>query len=681
MSRSKRVHIIAVLALLSAGIYGVNVKKISIDSFALFQKGEFSKTRLDHQGRLHLGPASTVILGPQREYYLCFDIAEDGTMLLGCGHGAEVFSFSGKDSQPVSIFKSEEPDVHAVLRHRSGAILVATGPSGKLYKIDDKGTSSILFDPRERFIWDLVEDRDGSILVAVGGSGGVYRVGLDGKAGKVFETEDPHITTLHLSADNTLYAGSGERGIVYLITKNKTRVLFDSPYREIRGISSDSKGNVYFAATHLDAPTDRKTEAEREGIRKIPVKLPQESELRSVIYRYHPNSNIEEIFSLKNETIHDLDHDQKSQQLLVATGNSGRVFQVQPNGEYAIIFESDAAQVYRISARGPGVTMITNNSAGIVQLDDNNSTSGVYVSDIFDLGIQSRIGKLYWQDSKPEGAQVAVSIRAGNSSRPDSTWTAWLPPFLQGDGASTNLSAYRFVQCKVSLNASGSGKEPVLEQLHFYYLQDNLSPRINAVQISSQPQAKENGPTKGEDKNGNDETRSTPRNLTISWSCQDPNDDPLSFTLLLNPLGSEQWFPFKSDLSQRSVQIPSGLFQDGRYRVKVIASDALTNPPNLAKQAEIVSTVFTIDATPPLISQYSADNSRIRFTVEDEVSTVSLLQFSWNGDHWYPLFPDDLISDSRKETYTLKPDANAKILFIKAIDEFGNGKVFQKDIK
>jgi len=680
MSKQRFFYTLVLLPFLICHTSAVEVKKITIDSFDLFQKGEFSSTKLDQQGRLRIGPGSSPIAGPAREFYLCFDINEQGDLLLGCGHGAEVFRIGNQDKKPASIFKSEEPDVHAVLQHKSGAVIVATGPSGKVYSIDSKGKITTLFDPKERFIWDMLEDQDGSIIVAVGGNGGVYRVTLSGKVSKLFETEDPHVTTLHLSPSNILYAGSGERGIIYTITKNKTRVLYDSGYKEIRGITSDHKSNIYFAATHFADESNKQRDSDQIQVNTA-TKGTKSPGIRSVIYQHVPNGNVEEIFSLKNEIIYDLDYDLRAQVLVVATGNSGRVFHVKPNGEYEIVYEADAAQIYRISTKGPGTTIITNNSAGIFRLDDENSSSGTYSSDIFDLTIQSRIGKLYWQDDKPENAQVSVSVRAGNSSKPDNTWTEWLPPFLQGNGAATNLSDYRFVQFKINLTSSNSGKEPFLEQLHLYYLQNNLSPRLTSVQITPKQPKKDPPPIKPEENRLNENKAANSKDLVVTWQCQDPNDDPLTFTLMLRPVTSSKWFPFKTDLKQNSVIIPSGLFQDGHYQLKVVASDAMTNPPNLFKSTELVSTPFTIDSTPPDITHFTASSNLIRFDIADSTTAIRHVRFSWDGEIWFPLFPDDLISDSLVESYTLKPSPSANILFIRAEDEFGNGKIYQKDIK
>lgn len=678
MSKIRPLAFPVTFALLAALLWPVEAKKISIDSFTQLQKGQFSSTMLDHLGRIQIGPGSTPIAGPAKEYYLALDISDSGEILLGCGHGAEVFRIGKKGDSPVSIFKSEEPDIHAVLLHKSGDAIVATGPMGKLYRIDSKGESTVLFDPTERYIWDIIEDKDGSIIVAVGGNGGVYRVTLAGKVTKLFDTEDPHITTLHLSANSLLYAGSGEKGIVYVIDQNKTRVLYDSDYKEIRGITSDNRSQVFFAASHFDEDTDKTTQSDRIPL-KPSIKGTNSQGIRSVVYQYLANGNIEEIFSLKDETIHDIAYDQESQQLLVATGNSGRVYAIQPNGEYAIRFESTAAQVYRIGTKGPGVTIITNNSAGIVSFDDISSNGGTYSSDIFDLGIQSRIGKLYWQEQKPQGSQITVSVRAGNSSKPDATWTAWLPPFLQGTGAETNLSGYRFVQFKVSLTATSGGKTPYLENLSLYYLQNNLSPRLTMVNVLSRPVISKDEPTP---KNSEEKILFTPpgvREQVVVWSCQDPNDDPLSYSLLLRPAGSDHWFPFKTDLTQRTATIPQGLFQDGRYQIKVIASDESSNPSSRAKTSEMISSFFTIDSTPPLITQFSP-GATIRFKVTDTTSAIKRIQYSWNGEAWFPLYPDDAVNDSVTEAYSVANKASAGIIFIHVEDEIGNSKVFQKDL-
>ena len=96
----------------------------------------------------------------------------------------------------------------------------------------------------------------------------------------------------------------------------------------------------------------------------------------------------------------------------------------------------------------------------------------------------------------------------------------------------------------------------------------------------------------------------------------------------------------------------------------------------------MVSTQFIIDSTAPVISNFSIVNNMINFNVEDKTSIIANVLYSFDGKEWYPVFPNDLINDSKSEkfSFTLKKASSNKILFIKVVDEFNNYKVFQKEI-
>ncbi len=61
---------------------------------------------------------------------------------------------------------------------------------------------------------------------------------------------------------------------------------------------------------------------------------------------------------------------------------------------------------------------------------------------------------------------------------------------------------------------------------------------------------------------------------------------------------------------------------------------------------------------------------------------MALAQYSLDGKEWLPVLPDDLVGDSRVETFRfeLGNPKNSRTLFIKLSDEYDNYKVFQKSI-
>ena len=112
------------------------------------------------------------------------------------------------------------------------------------------------------------------------------------------------------------------------------------------------------------------------------------------------------------------------------------------------------------------------------------------------------------------------------------------------------------------------------------------------------------------------------------------------------------------------------------------ADDALDNTPAWIKTATKISSPFIIDSTAPVLSEFSVAGGNVSFTASDESSALALVNYSLDGKEWFPVFPEDMVTDSKSEkfNFVLNNPKNSRVLFIKVIDEFDNYKVFQKAI-
>ena len=300
---SKTLACIALLAL-AASLPAVKVKQVEKTSLADFQKGSFVNVSIDSDGRLSLGPKLKSLAGPAEEFYLSAAAAANGDLYLGTGHNAAVYRVdpAGKTEK---IFKGEQLDVYALLVAGNGDVIVGTSPNGRVFRIGKDNKASELFNPDEKFIWDLTEDKQGNIICALGNTGAVYSINKTGSAENLLAAEDAHIISLHVTGDNAILAGSGDRGILYEIRNRKVRVLFDSPLEEIKGITSDDEGNVYFAAVKsVPAPQSSKEieigtvfpkvdNSEREPIRE-----------KSILYCLQADGTVETLWSSTEELVY-----------------------------------------------------------------------------------------------------------------------------------------------------------------------------------------------------------------------------------------------------------------------------------------------------------------------------------------------------------------------------------------
>jgi hypothetical protein len=659
------------IASLGIALEAVKVKQFNKDEFNNFQKGDFQNVSVDGEGRLLLGPKTKNIAGPAEEFYFSAAAAKNGDLVVGTGHNAAVYRINGAGKTEL-IFKGEQLDVYALLVTANGDVIAGTSPNGKVLRIGKDKKVSELFNPDEKFIWDLKEDQAGNIICALGNTGAVYSIHKTGEVENIFMAEDSHIASLYIGKDNSVLAGSGDRGILYEIRNRKTRALFDSPLEEIKGITADDEGNIYFAAVKSSLTPKAAKEIEigplyskKESDEEDKVKE------KSILYCMQPDGSVEAIWSSTEEVIYALYLDPATQSVIIGTGNSGRVYRVNKSGAFSQLYESDSAQVFRIVAADKGYIMVANNTAAITMVEDGINASGTYFSEILDAGIQSRFGRITWDADLSKGSAVSFSVRLGNSDNPDKSWTSWSAPFNDPDNSYINLNGYRFLQTKIVLNSADPSGTPYLNGYRIYYLENNLKPQISQISIQK---ASEKPPLPD---------KTPPRKyLHVSWVASDPNQDRLNFSLFLQKLPGGGWVQFRDKIQEDWLYLDCELFEDGKYLLKVQANDALDNTPAWIKTATKISSPFTIDSTAPVLAAFLCSGDRVSFTVSDESSVLALVSYSLDGKAWFPIFPEDMVTDSKSEkfNFTLTDRQGSHVLFIKASDEFNNYKVFQKAI-
>src|SRR5207245_1614829 len=101
---------------------------------------------------------------------------------------------------------------------------------------------------------------------------------------------------------------------------------------------------------------------------------------------------------------------------------------------------------------------------------------------------------------------------------------------------------------------------------------------------------------------------------------------------------------------------------NGTYFVKIVASDAPSNPASSALTGELDSQAFQIDNTPPSITigtvRVERGRTIIPFDVKDDSSPIQRVEYSQDGQRWRGVFPVDGIADSREEHYELTVDGD-----------------------
>jgi len=301
------------------------------------------------------------------------------------------------------------------------------------------------------------------------------------------------------------------------------------------------------------------------------------------------------------------------------------------------------------------------------------AAEGTYTSAVLDASQISRFGHVRLHGSLPEGTGLKVSTRSGNVAEPaEMGWSKWSDPSPASEFVSIKAPAARFLQYRLTFNSNGGGKRSaVVDDVDVSYQEPNLPPQIKSVKIATTA------------KPGADANASLPqeaRQQTITWEASDPNGDDLIYGLYFRSGTKSSWILLKDKLKEATYEWDTKLASDGRYEIRVVASDERSNPPGSGKTAQRVSDPLVVDNTPPLIGNLAANGGagdvRIRLNAVDRSSTLAAFGYAVDSsEDWQAVLPSDKIADGPEEALDfsisgLKPGPHQ--VTVRAFDARGN---------
>jgi hypothetical protein len=167
---------------------------------------------------------------------------------------------------------------------------------------------------------------------------------------------------------------------------------------------------------------------------------------------------------------------------------------------------------------------------------------------------------------------------------------------------------------------------------------------------------------------------------SFQWQAEDRNGDTLEYSIYYRPLIETTFRLLRDKLRDNFYTIDGATLADGRYIIKIVASDAPDNPLGQALSGERLSEPVDIDNTPPVLRvvatpQSGGAGNRVVFEVDDATGKIKRGDFSLDGAPWTPLFPDDGIADSGHERYSVDLPSLATgehTVSLRAFDGSGN---------
>jgi len=446
----------------------------------------------------------------------------------------------------------------------------------------------------------------------------------------------------------------------------------------------------------------------------------------SSIYRISKEGAPEELWTSREDVVYSLGLASDGR-LLAGTGNNGALLAIDGHGVFAHLAKSGSAQITGIARNSSGkVFLCTANPGKVYSVGPEYEAEGTFESRSFDAQLFSHWGRIEWWSPPSSGAaksstpsndpRLEFFVRSGNTEDPGREWSRWCGPYTKS-GSAMEAPPARFVQWKAVIHDGRPGDG--IDWVSLAYLPRNVAPVIDGIALQetgvrAQSQA---GITSGQpapvtlkmppspNVSGVVVTQSgTPPRFeqppqgimqkgyqSVVWTAHDENEDELRYSVYFRGENEREWRLLKDNLEQKFYSWDTTALPDGAYYLRIIATDAPSNPPALALKAERESERFEVDNTPPVIEpvvaslampymdnppkNFSSRGVTVSFTVRDDTSSIERAQYSIDGGEWILIAPTGGISDALVEEYrlVLPPLAPGEhTVAVRAYDRFEN---------
>jgi hypothetical protein len=413
----------------------------------------------------------------------------------------------------------------------------------------------------------------------------------------------------------------------------------------------------------------------------------------SEIYRIQSDGYPRRIWSHAQDLVYALAFDTQGR-LLAGTGNRGNLYRIDSDYSYTRLLNLEPTQITGLLRAPEGrIYAVTGNIGKMIAIGPELEPSGTFESDVLDAG-----GFSYWGrvSREPDAAPgTVVETRSGNLGRAQRNWSPWAP---LNQGRVTSPPA-RFLQYRATLNGNAA-----LSDLGIAYQMKNVAPVIAQVEITppnyrfpaplaltttvpsptlslppiTQSTARRTAPSPGilQDPGNTPSLIFAKGQIGARWLAEDDNGDTLEFKVEIRGVNETAWKLIRDKVRERYLSWDSTAYADGKYVLRVTASDVPSNPPDQALRGLQESDPFLIDNTPPEIIW----TGTAQFRARDALTTLGKAEYSVNGGDWMVVEPTTRLTDSTEHDYRVtlvnRPPGEVTVA-VRVEDAYGNQAVAQ----
>ena len=664
--------------------HAVGTRTFDLDTLEKLSGGDMKGVAVSSDGIVRAGLTLGSAPLPDATAAFCTLTLADGTVLIGTSPGGKILKIAGDQA---SVFaETGALAVTSLVQAQSGVIYASTIPEGKIFKITQGKVEPLITLPDTSHVWALALDKTRTALyAATGPEGKVFRVQADGTSSVHFQSSEPHLVSLAVAENGDVYAGSSGKALLYRITApGRATVLFDFPGEEVKAIALGKNGQVFAIANEYgEAPEPPRRSPVVSRVPSGPVTAPRPKPGKGTLYRFDATGRPEKM----------MHHDEFHYMALalddaglpfVGTGNEGRVFSVNDAHVVTLEADTDERQVGAMRVAGQHASVVTSDPATFHRVLARGGPDAVWTSKVLDAGLRARFGTLSWRAS---GA-LEMATRTGNTLAPDGTWSAWSNPVAPAAGTSAGPVASptgRYVQVRARW-----ARDPhaALSEVLIPFITENVRPVV--LEVSAQPKT---GATKEPTSTALPASGAEPAKhesvVKLTWKVDNADNDALRYRVAFRREGQNAWRDVlkpeevltKSEYEWDTLALP-----EGKYRLRVEASDENANPPDQVQRHALESQSVLVDNTPPVFRTLALNGRKLQARVVDGAGPIARVEVTIDGRlEWRPVGAADGVFDTSDEAVDADVAAlvppGSHIVAVRAFDAGGNSVVQEIESK
>lgn len=664
----------ALVMLSSPSAFAVGTRTFELDSLEKLSGGDLKGVAIGSDGVVRAGwtlgetplpdasAAWAAVTLPDQSVLVA---VTGGKVLRVAGGTATLFADTGTQA------------VTALALGPSGSVYAGTIPDAKVFKLTQGKADLLATLPDAHHIWALVLDKARTgLFAATGPEGRIYRLGLDGTASVYFHSDEPSIVSLAVAENGDLLAGSSNKGLLYRVTgAGRASVLYDFPgdtSTEVRALAV-SHGAVYAAVNEYSEPPEPPKRSVNVGRGQAgPTTGARPKPGKGWLWRFDAEGRPEKLMHHDEFHYMSLAVDDAGVPF-VGTGAEGRVYTVDDAHAVSLVADTDERQVGALALSGGGAkgpvrgVIVSSDPAVAHPIVGRGGADAVWTSKALDAGLRARFGHLSWQGK----GSLELTTRSGDTATPDTTWSPWSAPVVEGGLVASPVGRYLQVRARWSADPAAE-----LSDVLVPFVTENLRAVVTEVsgQMKGARESKEGLVSSGAEPIKHETL------VKLTFRVDNPDGDELRFRAAYRREGDPLWRPLtrpEEVLTKPELEWDTSTLPEGRYRVRVTATDELANPPETTLEHSLVSAPILVDNTPPVFRGLTLQGRRLRGHAVDGIGPIARIEVAVDGrPDWHPIAPADGIFDSADEgidadVHSLVPPGS-HIVAVRAFDAAGN---------